>query len=131
MADPANIAGRVDLGRSVSTLAGAMDAPHQASLLILDAALDPRSRVDANAAQHLISQLPESAANATSRGACWIDPRDLAVHRDITPPVPMRGLISAQVETVRAASRTLAAGASSLVAARVPAAAHSEPARPH
>ena len=66
LADPATIAGRVDLGRTVSVLAGAMDAPHQASLLLLDAALDPRSRVDANAAQHLISRLYDAAGELAS-----------------------------------------------------------------
>ena len=93
VADPATIAGRVDLGRTVSTLAGAMDAPHHASLLLFDAALDPRSRVDANAAQHLISQLSAAAGEVTSPDDCWIDPRDLAARRDITPPAPVRGLI--------------------------------------
>jgi hypothetical protein len=120
VADPATIAGRVDLGRTVSTLAEAMDAPHQASLLLLDAALDPRNRVDANAAQHLISQLSDAAGEVTSPDDCWIDPRDLAANRDITPPAPIRGIISAQVQTVRATSRTLAAGASALVAAAAP-----------
>ena len=132
LADPATIAGRVDLGRTVSVLAGAMDAPHQASLLLLDAALDPRSRVDANAAQHLISRLYDAAGEVASPDDCWIDPRDLAANRDITPPAPVRGVISAQVETVRATSRTLAAGASTLVAAASPAATHrDEPARLH
>ena len=126
VADPATIALRVDLGRTVSTLAGAMDAPHQASLLLLDAALDPRSRIDPNAAQHLISQRAAAAGKVTSSDHCWIDPRDLAAHRDISPPAPIRGLISAQVETVRATSRTLAAGASLLVAAPTPAATHSD-----
>ena len=132
LADPATIAGRVDLGRTVSVLAGAMDAPHQASLLLLDAALDPRSRVDANAAQHLISRLSDAAGEVASPEDCWIDPRDLVANRDITPPAPVRGVISAQVETVRATSRTLAAGASALVAASSPTATHrDEPARLH
>lgn len=132
VADPATIAGRVDLARTVSTLAGVMDAPHHASLLLFDAALDPRSRVDANAAQHLISQLSDPTGEVTSPDDCWIDPRDLAARRDITPPAPVRGLICAQMETVRATSRTLAAGASALVAAVMPAATHSdEPARRH
>jgi len=108
-----------------------MDAPHQASLLLLDAVLDPRSRVDANAAQHLISRLYDAAGELAPED-CWIDPRDLAANRDITPPAPVRGVTSTQVETVRATSRTLAAGASTLVAAASPAAAHrDEPARIH
>lgn len=132
LADPAVIAGRVDLSRTTSVLAGAMDAPHQASLLLLDAALDPRSRVDANAAQHLISRLYAAAGEAASPEDCWIDPRDLAANRDITPPAPVRGVISAQVESVRATSRTLAAGASTLVAASSPTATHrDESARRH
>lgn len=132
LADPATIAGRVDLGRTVSTIAGGMDAPHQASLLLLDAVLDPRGRVDANAAQHLISRLYDAAGEIASPEDCWIDPRDLAANRDITPPPPVRGVISAQVETVRATSRTLTAGASTLVAAASPAAAHPDgPARSH
>ena len=132
LADPATIAARVDLGRAVSVLAEAMDAPHQASLLLLDAALDPRSRVDANAAQQLISRLSDAAGEVTSPDDCWIDPRDLVANRDITPPAPVRGIISAQVETVRATSSTLAAGASALVAASSPTARHrDEPARVH
>ena len=132
VADPATIAGRVDLGRTVSTLAGAMDAPHQASLLLLDAALDPRNRVDANAAQHLISRLSDAAGEVASPVDCWIDPRDLVASRDITPPAPIRGIISRQVETVRATSRTLTAGASALVAAAAPTATHiDERARVH
>ena len=132
VADPATIAGRVDLGRTLSTLAGAMDSPHQVSLLLLDAALDPRSRVDANAAQYLISQLSDAAGEVASPRDCWIDPRDLAARRDITPPAPIRGIISAKVEAVRATSRTLAAGASPLVAAAAPTGTHSdEPARLH
>ena len=132
LAEPATIAGRVDLGRTVSVLAGAMDAPHQASLLLLDAALDPRSRVDANAAQHLISRLYDAAGEVASPEDCWIDPRDLVANRDITPPAPVRGVISAQVETVRATSRTLAAGASTLLAASPSTATHRvQPARLH
>ena len=119
VADPATIAARADLGRVVSVLAGAMDAPHQTSLLLLDAALDPRSRVDANAAQHLISRLYDLADELAPED-CWIDPRDLVTHRDITPPAPVRGVISAQVECVRASSRTLAAGASTIEAASSP-----------
>ena len=132
VADPATIAGRVDLGRTVSVLAGAMDAPHQASLLLLDAALDPRSRVDANGAQHLISRLPDDAGEVASPDDCWIDPRELVAGHDITPPAPIRGIISAHVETVRATSRTLAAGASALVVAASPTTTHTdEPARLH
>ena len=133
LADPATIAARVDLGCTVSVLAGAMDAPHQASLLLMDAALDPRSRVDANAAPapHLpaLRRPPASSPAPKTAGS---NPRDLAASRDITPPAPVRGLISAQVGTVRATSRTLAAGAATLVAASSPTATHrDEPARPH
>ena len=51
VADPATIADRVDLSRAVSNIAGAIDARHQVSLFLLDAALDLRSRVDDNATQ--------------------------------------------------------------------------------
>lgn len=132
LADPATIAERVDLGRTVSVLAGAVDAPHQASLLLLDAALDPRSRVDANAAQHLISRLAEAAGDLSSPQDCWISPRDLAANRDITPPPPVRGIITSQVESVRTTSRTLAAGASTLQASFSASATHrDESARLH
>lgn len=131
MADPATIATRVDLGHTVSTLAGAIDAPHQASLLLLDAALDPRNRVNATAAQHLISQLATTAGGVTSPQDSWIDPRDLAAGRDIPPPAPVRGIITQQVDAISTTSRTLAAGASALIAVTATTHTHSqERARP-
>lgn len=131
VADPATIASRVDLGHTVSPLADATDAPHQASLFLLDAALDPRSRVNANAAQHLISQLATTTGEPNSPQDSWIDPRDLVARRDTTPPAPVRGIFSRQVEAISATSRALAAGASGLVAVTAPTATHrDERARP-
>jgi hypothetical protein len=50
LADPATIATRVHLPATTATLLSALDAPHQTSLLLHDAALHPATTVSARAA---------------------------------------------------------------------------------
>jgi len=120
--NPTTIAARVDLTPTARTLVGTLASPHQVSLLLLDAALDPRIRVNAKAAQPLIGQLattPESSVLASPQES-WIDPRDLSAGRDIAPPAPLRGLITEQVTAVGGSSHALAATASTVTTAGPP-----------
>ena len=57
VADATTIAKRVDLASTARTLTDALDSPQQISMILIDAALDPRTRVSARAAQQLLGQL--------------------------------------------------------------------------
>lgn len=133
VANPATIAARVDLTATTRTLIGALGSPHQISLLMLDAALDPRTRVSARAAQRLLSQLaaaPDSRVIASLHDS-WVDPRDLAAGRDVAAPAPIRKAITQQVKTADAASHTLAAASTTVNrAATAPNRSADEPASP-
>lgn len=118
VADAATIAERTDLAATARTLTGALDSPHQTSLLLHDAALDPRTRVSARGAQQLLSHLAAApdAGVAASPQDSWVDPRDLTARRDITPPAPIREVITHQIRTVGAISHALAAASTAVTA---------------
>lgn len=75
--NPATIAARVDLTPTARTLVGTLASPHQVSLLLLDAALDPRTRVNAKgrpaahrpARHHPRVQRPRQPAGIVDRPA--------------------------------------------------------------
>ena len=118
MADAATIAERTDLAATARTLTGALDSLHQPSPLLHDATLDPRTRDSARGAQQLLSHLaavPDAGVTASPQDS-WVNPRDLTARRDITPPAPIREVITHQIRTVAATSHALAAASTAATA---------------
>ncbi|KGN41009.1 hypothetical protein [Knoellia aerolata] len=116
VADPDTIAARTDLTAAARTLTGALESPHQSSLLLLDAALDPRTRVNARGAHHLLTRLvavPGAGVLASPLDA-WVDPADLTACRDVAPPAPIREAITRQIHTVGGTSQALAAASTAV-----------------
>jgi hypothetical protein len=143
LADPATIATRVHLPATTATLLSALDAPHQTSLLLHDAALHPATTVSARAAQQLLTPLEAGRKPpGTERpDAAWVDPRALVADRAVPPPPPVRDLISAQLLHLRTTSQAMSSAATPLTAphatrppqerkARHPGARHTRPRGP-
>jgi hypothetical protein len=118
LADPATIATRVHLPATTATLLSALDAPHQTSLLLHDAALHPTTTVSARAAQQLLTPLEAGRKPpGTERpDAAWVDPRALATDRPVPPPPPVRELLNAQLRDVSTTSLSMSSAATALTA---------------
>jgi hypothetical protein len=118
LADPATIATRVHLPATTATLLSALDAPHQTSLLLHDAALHPATTVSARAAQQLLTPLEAGRKPpGTERpDAAWVDPRALVADRPVPPPPPVRELINAQLRDVSTTSHAMSSAATPLTA---------------
>ena len=82
------IAARTDLPEAVSALTDALAAPREIAGLLLDAALDPRTRVSALGAQQFLSQFAADPTTGVvdSPDQAWVNPRDLAASRTVPPP---------------------------------------------
>ena len=118
LADPATIATRVHLPATTATLLGALEAPHQISLLLHDAALHPATTVSARAAQQLLTPLEagRKPPGIERPDAAWVDPRALVADRPVPPPPPVRELIRAQLHHVSTASHAMSNAATPLTA---------------
>ncbi|MFZ1577355.1 MAG: hypothetical protein WAT47_03240, partial [Nostocoides sp.] len=117
-ADPATIATRVHLPATTATLLGALEAPHQISLLLPDAALHPTTTVSARAAQQLLTPLEagRKPPGIERPDAAWVDPRALVADRPVPPPPPVRELIRAQLHHVSTTSHAMSSAATPLTA---------------
>jgi hypothetical protein len=117
LADPATIATRVHLPATTATLLSALDAPHQTSLLLQDAALHPATTVRARAAQQLLTPLEagRTPPGTVRPDAAWVDPRALVADRAVPPPPPVRELINAQLRDVNMTSHALSCAATPLI----------------
>lgn len=113
LADPATIATRVHLPATTATLLDSLDAPHQASLLLHDAALHPGVTVSARAAQQLLTPLEagRKPPGIERPDGAWVDPRALVADRPVPPPPPVRELIKAQLHHVSTASHGMSCAA--------------------
>jgi len=122
LADPATIATRVHLPATTATLLSALEAPHQISLLLPDAALHPATTVSARAAQQLLTPLESGRKPpGTERpDAAWVDPRALVADRAVPPPPPVRELIAAQLRDVSTCSYATSSAATPLTAPTPP-----------
>ena len=118
LADPATIATRVHLPATTATLLGALEAPHQISLLLPDAALHPTTTVSARAAQQLLTPLEagRKPPGIERPDAAWVDPRALVADRPVPPPPPVRELIRAQLHHVSTTSHAMSSAATPLTA---------------
>jgi hypothetical protein len=116
LADPATIATRVHLPATTATLLSALDAPHQTSLLLHDAARHPATTVSARAAQQLLTPLEagRKPPGAERPDAAWVDPRALVADRPVPPPPPVRELLNAQLRDVTTSSHAMSSAATPL-----------------
>ena len=122
LANPATIATRVHLPATTATLLGALEAPHQTSLLLHDAALHPTTTVSARAAQQLLTPLEagRKPLGIERPEAAWVDPRALVADRAVPPPPPVRELITAQLRNVTTSSNSMSCAATPLTAPITP-----------
>ena len=95
------------------TLARALATHQDASQILLDAALDPRTRVDARAAQRVITGLANSP-QTTSPHEPWVSPRDIAIGREVALPAPIRGALLRDIGVVEKASAVMATAVAGL-----------------
>lgn len=117
--DGTSIADRAALGERARssdvprTLVRALATHQDASQILLDAALDPRTRVDARAAQRVITGLANSPQTSSPHEP-WVSPRDIAIGRDVALPGPIRGALLREIGVVEKASAVMATAATRL-----------------
>ena len=110
IADPATLNERVRSSDVPRTLVRALATHPDAAQILLDAALDPRTRVDARAAQRVITGLAKSP-QTSSPDEPWVSPRDIAIGRDVSLPAPIRGALLRDIGVVEKASAVMATAA--------------------
>ena len=113
IADSAALEERARSSDVPRTLVRALATHQDASQILLDAALDPRTRVDARAAQRVITGLANSPQTSSPHEP-WVSPRDIAIGRDVALPAPIRGALLRDIGVVEKASALMATAVAGL-----------------
>ena len=113
IANPATLTERVRSSDVPGTLVRALATHTDAARILLDAALDPRTRLDARAAQRVITGLATSPQTSSPHEP-WVSPRDIAIGRGVPIPPPVRGALLREISAVERASVTVATAVAGL-----------------
>ncbi|MBM6402157.1 hypothetical protein [Phycicoccus sonneratiae] len=99
---------RIASNHLLATLVSALESHRDSAQVLMDAVLDPRLGIKADAAQRVLADLASGNREALSPQEPWIDPRDIALGRQVPLPAPVRGALIRHVEIIDSASRRLA-----------------------
>ena len=120
VASGATVTDRIHISDVPKTLVRALATHQDASQAVLDAALDPRARVSARAAQRVITNRASKSPESVSPREPWLSPGDIANGRQVKLPTPIRGALLQHIAVVEKASALMATAAADLTRAAYP-----------
>jgi hypothetical protein len=120
IANGAALTARVQSSGVPRTLLRVLATHQDASHVLLDATLDPRTRVSAKAAQRVITDLASKSPHSASPHEPWLSPRDIANSREVPLPAPLRGALLQHIGVVGKASALVTTAAADLTPAADP-----------
>jgi hypothetical protein len=120
VAGAGTLSDRVHSSDAPRTLARALATHLDASQVLIDAALDPRTLVNARAAQRVITGLASKSPESASPHEPWLSPRDIANCREVALPAPLRGALLQRLSVVEKASAVMATAVADMTRATYP-----------